>query len=240
MVGIRGAGVCLVAGGEGYLGREALIGLSHEHYAVVGSCRTEKDKENLDEFIASQGLVGVKTFVADLGNEEEVVRLYQQIEAKVGPDAYLLNAAGGFSWAPAVQATEKDFNFLIESNLKSSWLLAKHGIPGMIRRKFGRIVYISTRATLGMGEPGMGLYTASKAGLNALIQSLAQEVKAYNVNVNALLPTIIDTPANRKAMLDHDHTTWVEPRTLVTLTHMMFSDAGNQLNGTLMTVPGRV
>jgi len=240
MTGTRGAGVCLVAGAEGALGREALIGLSHEHYLVVGSCRNEKEKMSLDEFLAAQGVMGVKTFIADLASEEEVVHLVQQIESKVGPVAYLLNAAGGFNWAPVVQTTVKDFDFLINANLRSSWLLAKHLLPGMIRRKFGRLVYISARVTLGLGDPGLGVYAASKAGLNALVQSLAQEMKSYNININALLPSIIDTPGNRKAMPDHDHTAWVEPRTLVTMAHMMFSDAGNQLNGTLLTVPGRV
>lgn len=236
----RGSGLCLVAGAEGALGREALLGLAAEHYVVVGSCRTEKDKAQLDAFLGGQGVVGIQTVVADLSDEDSVHKMVHHVEARFGPIAYLLNAAGGFHWATVQQAAISDFDFLISANLKSSWLLTKALLPRMIHRNFGRMVFISSRTTQGLGEPGMGLYMASKAALNALVQCTAQEVKTYNINVNALLPTIIDTEPNRLAMPDRDHTAWVEPRSLVTLAHMMFSEAGSQINGALLPVTGRI
>ena len=238
----KGRGSVLICGAEGALGREAVIGFHRMGFRVIASARTEADMAKLDEFFAGQGVRGVRILVYNLASEDDVARLAKLTDEPHagGPVAYMMNCAGAFRWVPTVQATTEDFDLLLSANLRSSWLLAKHILPFMTRRNFGRMVFVSARATQAPGEVGMGLYTAAKAGLNALIQSIAQEVRPYNINVNALLPTIIDTPANRREMPDRDHSTWVTPVTLVNLAAMLFSDTADQVNGSLITVPGRV
>jgi NAD(P)-dependent dehydrogenase (short-subunit alcohol dehydrogenase family) len=235
-------GAVLVTGAEGALGREAVVGFARFGVKVVASARTDMDRQSLEDFFATQGIKGVKVFSADLTVEDDVARLIALADDPLhgGPVSWLFHCAGAFKWVPTVQATAQDFDLLIGSNLRSSWLVAKHLTPRLVKRNYGRLVFVSAKSTKGDGEVGMGLYNAAKAGLNAMIESLAKELRPYNVNVNALMPTIIDTPANRKDMPDRDHTAWVTPMSLVNLAATLMSESGDQINGSLIAVPGRV
>jgi NAD(P)-dependent dehydrogenase (short-subunit alcohol dehydrogenase family) len=230
----------LVAGAEGSLGFAATQHSARAGLKVAASCRTAADAERVRGQIADAGLTGVTVLTADLADERAVASLIADAERALGRVDALVNAAGGFRWAHTVDTAVADFDFLMSANLRSSFLLAKHVVPGMQARGFGRVVFVSSRATLAPGDPGMGLYTASKLALNALIASLAAEVRKTGVTVNAVLPSTIDTPANRKAMPQSDPADWVTTEALLQLVDVFLGSDGTVLNGALLPVAGRL
>lgn len=151
----------------------------------------------------------------------------------------LIHCAGGFRFVATDQFTDDDLDFLMNTNLKSALLLTRQVLPRMKERNFGRIVFVGAKATLSP-TAGMGLYTASKAGLNALTASLADEVRHFDINVNTILPSIIDTPANRNDMPHADFSTWVSPSDLAEIIFSFTQPWGKSINGALIPVGGRV
>ena len=151
----------------------------------------------------------------------------------------LVHCAGGFRYAASDQISDADLDFLINTNLKSAFYLVREILPGMKQRNYGRIVFVSARATL---QPAAGLsaYAASKAGLNMLTASLAEEVKSFDININAVLPSIIDTPANRRDMPHSDFSKWVSPEELAEVILTLTSPKGRPIHGALVPVSGRV
>lgn len=230
----------LIGGAEGGLGRHALKVFAKRGLKVVGACRTDADRERTMEFVRAEKLTGVTLLSCNLGDEQAVTRLVAEAEAAVGGIDALFNAAGGFRYGATVDAPVTDFDFLMTANLKSCFLLSRATVKGMVQRGFGRIVFVSSRASLGIGEANMALYVASKAGVNALVGALAAELRKSTVTVNAVLPTTIDTPANREAMPKADFSDWVTPDALLDVVAMLLGPTGTPINGALLPVAGRL
>ncbi|MFZ9595416.1 MAG: SDR family oxidoreductase [Bdellovibrionia bacterium] len=153
-------------------------------------------------------------------------------------DAWV-HCAGGFRFSTVEQVTDEDLDFLINLNLRSAFYLAREILPGMKKRNWGRIVLVSSKATL-RPTVGMSAYAASKAGLNILTESLAEETKGWNICVNAVLPTVLDTEANRKAMPKEDFSRWVSPEDLAQIIFDLTSPQGQVMHGALIPVSGRL
>lgn len=176
---------------------------------------------------------GVEWMDVDLTDARQVSERFPR-EADI-----VIHCAGGFRWTKVDGFKDEDLDFLLNTNLKSAFLVARAALSFMKKKNFGRLVFVGAKATLNPSI-GMGLYTASKAGLNALTQSLAEEVKDFDINVNAVLPSIIDTPANRRDMPDADFSKWVSPKDLAEIIFNLTQPFGNTLNGALIPVSGRV
>jgi NAD(P)-dependent dehydrogenase (short-subunit alcohol dehydrogenase family) len=174
----------------------------------------------------------------DLSDAQAVREGLAKVAESVGPIDGLVNCAGGFRWTPIGDASDDDLNFLIDANLRSALHVVREVIPGMKERDFGRVILMSSKSTLnpGMGE---GPYAATKAALNALTKSVAAEVKELDVTINAILPSIIDTPANREEMPDADHDTWVKREQLAEIIYSLTQSMGEPINGALIPVTGR-
>jgi NAD(P)-dependent dehydrogenase (short-subunit alcohol dehydrogenase family) len=123
-------------------------------------------------------------------------------------------------------------------NIRSAFLWARAVMPAMVARNRGKIVTISSRAALNV-FPGIGVYAASKAALIALTQVLAAEGAPHDVQANVVLPSIIDTPVNRKAMPNADPERWVKPSDLAAVILFLASDAARTINGASIPVYGR-
>jgi NAD(P)-dependent dehydrogenase (short-subunit alcohol dehydrogenase family) len=204
---------------------------------VHGSCRTGADLEKMQAFVQGEGLRGVTLHQADLASDDAVGRLVAAADgAGDGSLDAVFNAAGGFRWVATADATVADFDFLVSANIRSNWLLARHAVPRFSRRGFGRLTFVSARGTLGNGEANLGVYTATKAAVNALVLGLAAELKGTGVTANAVLPTVLDTPGNRQAMPKSDPSTWVTPKALLAVVDDIF--ASPVLNGALIAVAG--
>ena len=224
----------LIGGAEGFLGRAAVEYFAKKGRRVVASCRTKADLEKVKDFVQSSKLIGVTTLECDLGDEAAVKSMMQEAGAIDG----LFNAAGGFRYGSVTDCSTADFDFLMSANLKSAFLLAKHATPGMRARGFGRLVFVSARGTLSQAAANMGPYTASKAALNCLIEALATEVRGSGVTVNAVMPTVINTPANRQAMPDANPKEWVTTTDILAVVEQLVGPTGAPVNGSLISVAG--
>jgi len=151
----------------------------------------------------------------------------------------LINVAGAFRWQTVADGDPAVWDQMFAVNLKSALFTSRAAIPFLRQSRQGRIINIGANAALKAGA-GMGAYTASKSGLHRLTESLAEELKAVGITVNAVLPSVIDTPANRADMPKADFTTWVTPRALAEVILFLASDAGAPITGALLPVTGRV
>ncbi len=159
--------------------------------------------------------------------------------ASIGSIDALIHCAGGFRFLKVDETDDESLNFLFNTNLKSAFLLSREVLPSMKKKNFGRIVFISSRSTFNP-PAGMAAYTASKAGINMLTASLADEVRSFNINVNAVLPTVLNTPANQKDMPKADFSSWVPLDELAEIIFMLTQPWGKSINGALIPVAGRL
>ena len=151
----------------------------------------------------------------------------------------LINVAGTFRWQTVAEGDPGVWDLLFAVNVKTALFTSRAAIPFLRQSGQGRIVNIGANAALKAGA-GMGAYTASKSGVHRLTESLAEELKSDGITVNAVLPSIIDTPANRADMPKADFATWVTPRALAEVILFLASDAGAPITGALLPVTGRV
>lgn len=154
-----------------------------------------------------------------------------------GLDA-LLNIAGGFSWEKHEGGDWNTWHRLFLMNVQTASNACRAAIPHLRRAAAGRIVNVGANAALKAGV-GMGAYAASKAGVHALTQALAEELKG-EVTVNAVLPSILDTPANRADMPKADFASWVAPTELAAVMLFLASAEASAVTGALIPVTGRV
>lgn len=172
--------------------------------------------------------------LSDLGAAQKVM---DDIRAKAGRIDALLNIAGGFRWQTLADGAIDTWDFLYKLNVKTAACASKAALPHLIESK-GAIVNVGALGAVKAGA-GMGAYAASKQGVMKLTESLAEELKG-KVRVNAVLPSIIDTAANRKDMPDADFASWVQPAELANVMLWLASDEASAVTGTLMRVSGRV
>jgi NAD(P)-dependent dehydrogenase (short-subunit alcohol dehydrogenase family) len=159
------------------------------------------------------------------------------VERWGGIDA-LVNVAGAFAWEPIADGSLDTWDRMYAVNLRSAVAACQATLPHLLRRGSGRIVNVGSMSALKAGA-GVGAYTASKAGVMRLTESLAEELKDRRITVNAVLPSIVDTPANRVDMPDADFTRWVSPPALARVVTFLLSDDAEPLTGACLPVAGR-
>ena len=202
----------LVGGAEGALGQVAVSFFAEHGCEVIASCRTAADSDRLSGTWSEK----VALEVADLADYESVQGLFaRQVDG--GPIQVIFNAAGGFRYGALADCSNSDYEFLVAANQTSTYQLIHHGLRYWRERAVpGRYVGVSAAAaTQGSAPANMAAYIASKRALNGLIEAAAAEVRAEGVTINAVAPTIIDTPANREAMPDADRSAWVTPAAIM-------------------------
>lgn len=155
-----------------------------------------------------------------------------------GIDA-LLNIAGGFTWETLQDGALESWPAMYRLNVVTAATASRAAIPHLKRSGAGRIVNVGSAAALKAGM-GMGAYAAAKAGVHSLTQALAEELKGDDITVNAVLPSIIDTPTNRADMPDADPTAWVAPADLAAVMLFLASEPARAVTGALVPVTGRV
>lgn len=154
-----------------------------------------------------------------------------------GADA-LVNIAGGFVWEPVDGASNDSWDRMHRMNLLTALNTTRSALPALVASGSGRVVNIGANGAVSAGM-GMGAYAASKAGVHRLTEALAEEFKG-KVTVNAVLPSIIDTPANRKDMPDADPSKWVTTDELASVILFLASAEAGGVTGALIPVVGRV
>jgi NAD(P)-dependent dehydrogenase (short-subunit alcohol dehydrogenase family) len=174
----------------------------------------------------------------DLTDFAQAQRAMDTAASKLGGIDVLVNIAGGFRWETIADGSLDTWDFLYAINLKTALCACKAALR-YLPADGGRIINVGAAAAAKAGA-GMGAYTASKAGVAKLTEALAEELKAKAINVNAVLPTIIDTPANRADMPTADFTRWVAPQALADVIVFLSSHAARAITGASIPVSGRV
>jgi NAD(P)-dependent dehydrogenase (short-subunit alcohol dehydrogenase family) len=176
------------------------------------------------------------SFVCDLTQAAACTQLLADIETRLGPVGVLANIAGGFTMGEAVhETTAATWQFMFDINVLTMLNMVRASVPRMLQQQHGRIVNIGARAGL-KGSARMGAYCAAKSAVIRLTESLADELKEHGINVNCVLPSIIDTPRNRSDMPDADFSRWVAPGDLAHAIVYLASDSARAIHGVALPV----
>lgn len=220
--------VIVVTGGLGTLGRAVTKA------AVAAGAITV-----CVDFVDGTPEAGVQSVPAvDLGDAQATAKTFSAIADQFGRIDGLVNIAGGFAWETVADGSIDTWDRMYQMNVRTAVNATKSAL-GYIPEAGGSVVNISAAGSV-KADMGMGAYAASKSGVSKLTEALAQELKSRNITVNAVMPSIIDTPVNRKDMPDADFATWVTPAALAEVILFLLSDAAQAVTGALIPVTGRV
>ncbi len=174
----------------------------------------------------------------ELGQVCDARSAVNQIVAAFGGLDGLVNAAGGFKHETVAAGSVETWDRLYATNVRTALIASLTALPHLLARGSGRIVNVGAQAANQAGV-GMGAYAASKAAVARLTEAMADEYKDRGLSVNAVLPSVLDTPANRAEMPDADASRWVHPAALAQVIAFLLSDAAVAINGALIPVKGR-
>jgi NAD(P)-dependent dehydrogenase (short-subunit alcohol dehydrogenase family) len=229
--------VALVAGGTGGLGHAVSLAFLDDGAKVIVTYRDQKELDALKREAGGNGS-SLEGYLVDVTDEGSVRQLFDKILAEHGRVDALVNTVGAYSGGVNLWKVEsKTFDQMIALNLRCGYVLARVAVPAMLKQKTGAIVNISSKAAVDHGA-GASAYAASKAGALALMDSLAAEVKGSGVRVNSILPSIIDTEANRKAMPTADFSKWPKPADIARVVLFLCSDEAKVIHGAAIPVYG--
>ncbi|SRR5579875_383611 len=174
----------------------------------------------------------------DFKKEEDAKTLVSEVVRRFGKIDVLANVIGGYiAGKPVTETDEKEWDEMMELNLKTAFLLSKHVVSQMEKQSGGKIIHVAARPGL-KGTGFDAAYVASKAGVIRLVESLSEEVKGKGINVNCILPSIIDTQENRIAMPGADYSKWVKPSDIAKVIMFLASDDARPITGAAIPVYG--
>lgn len=229
--------VVMVTGAAGNLGAALAA-----RFAALGSrlALLDRSAERLERARDELDLPSSTVLLpSDLTAADSVAAAVEKAVTRLGGIDVLANIAGGFTMGPPLHETpDSDWDLMMELNVRSVFNTCRAVIPHMLRQGSGRIVNVSARAAL-EGKARMGPYCASKAAVLTLTESLAAEHRLDGINVNCILPGTIDTPQNRAAMPDADHSRWVPAAALADVIVFLASEASRAVTGAAIPVYGQ-
>ena len=226
--------IVLVTGGTGALGRAITLAFVECNATVISSYVNEREIEQ----IKTETKSAVQLIKVDITKAEEVDKLISSVVGKYGHIHILVNVVGGYLGGKSIyQVEEKEWDLMMTLNLKSAFLISKFVVPQMISSKYGKIIHVSSRTGL-RSEGYDSAYAASKSGLIRLVESLSEETKGSNINVNCIMPSIIDTGANRKAMPAADFNKWLKPGDLANVVLFLSSEEAKVITGAAIPTYG--
>jgi NAD(P)-dependent dehydrogenase (short-subunit alcohol dehydrogenase family) len=220
--------VVVVTGASGQLGR-----------AVAEEVRSQGGRVAALDVNEGAAPEGGRAWKVDLTSLQDTQRVFAEIAGHFGRIDALANIAGGFRWQTLGDSEDlAEWSTLHAMNLQTCVTASKAALPWLQRAGAGRIVNVGAMGAV-KGASGMGAYAASKAGVMRFTEALADEVKLQGITVNAVLPSIIDTPANRADMPKAHHDRWVKPQEIARVIAFLLSDAAAAVTGALLPVTGK-
>lgn len=227
--------VVVITGAAGNLGRAVAQAFAAEGAALA---LLGKDHAELQRAYGPATNGGSLQLAADLTRAADAASAIEQVLARHGRVDVLCNLAGGFRMgSPVHETSAADWDFLLDLNLRSVLHMVQATVPAMQRQGRGSIVNVGAFAAA-RGVPFMGAYTASKAAVARVTEAMAGELREQGINVNCVLPTIIDTPENRQAMPDADPKRWVAPADLAAAITFLACDDARAIHGASLPVTG--
>ena len=224
----------LITGAFGALGAAVARRFAAEGAQLILLDRVGVPAWALQEFPAPHLLRGG----VDLTQNASTAAAVREASTAAGGLDVLVNVAGGFQWQPLAEGALEVWETMFAMNLKTAVNACSAALPFLGARGAGRIINIGAGAAA-RAAAGMGAYTASKAGVERLTESLAAELKDRNVTVNSVLPGTLDTPRNRADMPSADFSRWVAPEEVADVIAFLASDAARAVTGAAIRVSGR-
>lgn len=225
----------MITGAAGHLGRAVTRIFQARGARIV---LVDRDARALHEAFSDS--TDMLSLAIDLLDVPQVEACVKQARERFGHLDTLCHIAGGFRMGEAVHETSAaTWDFLMNLNSRSFLNVANAVVPQLLAHGAGRIVTVGAAAAL-KGSGRMGAYAASKSALIRLTEAMSAELKDHNINVNCVLPSIVDTPDNRAAMPEADPTRWVSPHALAEVIAFLASDAARAMHGATVPVTGLV
>jgi NAD(P)-dependent dehydrogenase (short-subunit alcohol dehydrogenase family) len=229
--------VVLVAGGTGGLGRAVTLAFLEEGAKVVATYRKQEELDAL-KIAAGVNTTQLDGFAIDVTDEAAVRQLIEKIVGKYRRLDAMVNAVGGYAGGMKLWELEtKVFEQMLALNLRSGYALSRAAVRAMLKEGHGAIVNVASKAAVDHAG-GAAAYAASKSAAVALLDSLAEDLKGSGVRVNTILPSIIDTEANRKAMPKADFAKWPKPEDIARVILFLCSDDARVIHGAAIPVYG--
>lgn len=228
--------VVLVTGGTGGLGRAVSLAFLDEGAQVIVTYRKEEELASLRS--AAPASSGLEAHAVDVTDEQAVAALVAGVVAKYGKLDAVVNTIGGYAGGIKLWDLDaKVFDAMQLLNLRVGFVLAHAVMPAMLKQRHGAFVNVAAKAAIDHAA-GAAAYAASKAAAVALMDSLAADTRGTGVRVNSILPSIIDTPANRLAMPGSDFAAWPKPEDIAKVILFLCSDAAKTIHGATVPVFG--
>lgn len=229
--------VALIAGGTGGLGSAVSQAFLAEGAKVIVTYRRKQEFDDLKKIIGS-GASNPVAFDVDVTDHAAVQKLISTIASENGSVDFLVSTVGAYAGGVKLWETRPDvFDQQLRLNLISGYVLCRAVVPLMLKQRSGAIVSVASKAAVDHAA-GAAAYAASKAAAVAMMDSLAADLKATGVRVNSVLPSIIDTPANRNAMPGADFAKWPKPEDIARVILFLCSDDARLIHGAAIPVYG--
>ncbi len=229
----------VVTGAAGALGSAVARHLAKTRQIPVALLDSERHHDRLEALVRELGTA--RAYVGDLADAGAWIDILPRIEADLGPPQSAALVAGGYAGgAPFWETDEASWNAMLHGNLDTVAHALRALLPGMVARRDGRIVVIGSRA---VERPwtgaGAAAYVTAKSAVVALAQAVAAEAREHGVTVNAVLPSTLDTPANRANMPDADASRWVPLDAAANQIGFLLSDDAREISGAAIPIYGR-
>jgi NAD(P)-dependent dehydrogenase (short-subunit alcohol dehydrogenase family) len=232
--------IAVVTGATGSLGSSVTREFLSHGIHVIGTYHSEGSLETLRNDLGPLA-IEFQAKKTDVTNETEVSELFETVKGEHGRLDILVNIVGAYSGGREIWNTPVDeWDHMMSINVRSAFLCCRAALPIMIERNYGKIVNIAARPALEKRyRAKAGAYSVAKAGVLVLTETIAEEVKKLDINVNAVLPSTIDTAENRKAMPQADFSKWVPPQEIAVVIMGLVSDYMRPVSGSAVTVYGK-
>jgi NAD(P)-dependent dehydrogenase (short-subunit alcohol dehydrogenase family) len=228
--------VALIAGGTGGLGKAITLAFLHEGASVIATYIIKEEADALRDAVGASA--HLELLPLDATDENACRALVDGITARHGHLHVLVNTIGGYAGGKPLWETDpKTWRLMMNLNLNAGYALARAAVPAMLKQRTGAIVNIAAKAAFDHAA-GAAAYAASKSGALAMMDCLAQDLKGTGVRANSVLPSIIDTEPNRRAMPDADFSKWPKPEEIARVILFLCSDEAKLVHGGAIPVYG--
>ena len=227
----------VVTGGTGGLGRSVSMAFLAEGANVVVTYREQREWDDLKS-VAGANISSLTGHRVDVTDEVGVGQFVQKVIAEYGHLGVLVNTVGAYAGGIKLWETDpKVFDRILTLNLRAGYTILRAVVPAMLKQERGTIINVAAKAAVDHAG-GAAAYVASKAAAVAMIDSLAADLKGTGVRVNSILPSIIDTGANRRAIPNADFTKWPKPEDIARVILFLCSEDARLIHGAAVPVYG--